>query len=231
MVNDQSTFDHHLFEVARARRVGRVPAHAHQHDLQRAVLAPDDLAKNRRCELNVERNHTTYSHRTTEPAYCDGNRALHSRRSGQRIEPLLVTNNFCPIARPSSSILGRVEQHFGDFGAGNLWQALNLLRLVRGTHLYRLDRRSIRQPRWIDPCPIEARCRQASLGALLGDLPAGVVDGHAQGVWVAGLGAIFILGRFIYLRAYTRDPASRSAGFALSIGPSLILLMMALVGR
>jgi glutathione S-transferase len=53
---------------------------------------------------------------------------------------------------------------------------------------------------------------------------------HVQGVWVAGLGAIFILGRFIYLRAYTRDPASRSAGYALSIGPALILLVMALMG-
>ena len=53
---------------------------------------------------------------------------------------------------------------------------------------------------------------------------------HVQGVWAAGLGALFILGRFLYLRAYTRDPASRSAGFALSIGPVLILLVMALAG-
>lgn len=53
---------------------------------------------------------------------------------------------------------------------------------------------------------------------------------HVQGVWVAGVGAIFILGRIIYLRAYTRDPASRSAGYALSIGPALILLVMALIG-
>lgn len=53
---------------------------------------------------------------------------------------------------------------------------------------------------------------------------------NAQGVWVASLGAIFILGRFIYLRAYIQDPVSRRAGYAMSIGPTLTLLVMALVG-
>ena len=53
---------------------------------------------------------------------------------------------------------------------------------------------------------------------------------HVQGVWLAGLGAIFVLGRFVYLRAYTQDPARRSAGYALSILPAIILLAMAFVG-
>ena len=33
----------------------------------------------------------------------------------------------------------------------------------------------------------------------------------------AGLGIIFIVGRFLYLRAYVADPKSRSLGFALSL--------------
>ena len=49
-------------------------------------------------------------------------------------------------------------------------------------------------------------------------------------VLVAALGAVFIAGRLIYLRSYTRDPASRGLGFALSIGPSVILLVAGLVG-
>ncbi|MDO9236372.1 MAG: MAPEG family protein [Aquabacterium sp.] len=48
--------------------------------------------------------------------------------------------------------------------------------------------------------------------------------------WVAGLGAVYLLGRVIYLKAYMRDPASRTLGFALSFGPTVLLLLAALVG-
>ncbi len=47
---------------------------------------------------------------------------------------------------------------------------------------------------------------------------------------IAGLGAIYLLGRFIYWRAYMRDPKSRSLGFGLSVFPVLLLLVAALVG-
>lgn len=48
--------------------------------------------------------------------------------------------------------------------------------------------------------------------------------------WVAGLGAVYLLGRVIYLKAYMRDPASRTLGFALSFGPTVLLLLAALLG-
>jgi len=48
--------------------------------------------------------------------------------------------------------------------------------------------------------------------------------------WTAGLGAVFLIGRILYARSYVRDPASRSAGFALSILPTLALLGMGLAG-
>lgn len=41
---------------------------------------------------------------------------------------------------------------------------------------------------------------------------------------VAGLGLVYVLGRFVYWRAYAQDPAKRAVGYALSIGPTLILL-------
>ena len=46
----------------------------------------------------------------------------------------------------------------------------------------------------------------------------------------AGLGILFIVGRFIYLRAYVADPKSRSLGFVLSYIPALVLVIGGLVG-
>ena len=47
---------------------------------------------------------------------------------------------------------------------------------------------------------------------------------------VAGIGVVYLLGRVIYLRAYTRDPASRSLGFMLSMAPACVLLLAGLTG-
>lgn len=46
----------------------------------------------------------------------------------------------------------------------------------------------------------------------------------------AGLGALYLIGRVVYFLAYVRDPKTRSLGFALSIGPILVLLLGALAG-
>lgn len=48
--------------------------------------------------------------------------------------------------------------------------------------------------------------------------------------WTAGLGALFLVGRIVYARSYVRDPDSRSAGFGLSILPTLGLLAMGFAG-
>ena len=40
----------------------------------------------------------------------------------------------------------------------------------------------------------------------------------------AGLGAVYLVGRMIYLRSYVREPKSRSLGFGLSSLPILIML-------
>lgn len=48
--------------------------------------------------------------------------------------------------------------------------------------------------------------------------------------WVAAAGAVYLLGRVIYWRAYVSNPASRSLGFALSFLPVVGLLVAALVG-
>lgn len=48
--------------------------------------------------------------------------------------------------------------------------------------------------------------------------------------WTAGLGAVTVVGRAIYARAYLRDPQGRSLGFALTILPVLALLGLAVAG-
>ncbi len=48
--------------------------------------------------------------------------------------------------------------------------------------------------------------------------------------WVAAIGAVYLVGRFIYWRAYIRAPASRGLGFGLSMLPVIALLVMALIG-
>ena len=49
-------------------------------------------------------------------------------------------------------------------------------------------------------------------------------------LWAAVLGAIYLVGRIIYLLGYVRDPAKRRAGYGLSTLPVLILVFAALVG-
>lgn len=48
--------------------------------------------------------------------------------------------------------------------------------------------------------------------------------------WGALLGAVFLVGRILYLRGYVADPSKREFGFGLSVLPVVILLVGALVG-
>jgi len=44
-------------------------------------------------------------------------------------------------------------------------------------------------------------------------------------LWVAALGAVYVIGRIVYLRGYVADPRTRSIGFGLSIAPIAVLLI------
>ena len=60
------------------------------------------------------------------------------------------------------------------------------------------------------------------------------------GLWLAAkywppgysaiLGAVYLVGRFVYLNAYVKDPKKRSFGFSLTMLPALILVLAALIG-
>jgi glutathione S-transferase len=48
--------------------------------------------------------------------------------------------------------------------------------------------------------------------------------------WAAALGAVYLIGRIIYFRAYVKAPGSRSWGFAVSAFPNLALLAGGIIG-
>jgi len=53
---------------------------------------------------------------------------------------------------------------------------------------------------------------------------------HWSPVYVACWGVVYLVGRFVYWRAYLRQPSSRTLGFQLSFGPVVVLLLAALIG-
>jgi glutathione S-transferase len=48
--------------------------------------------------------------------------------------------------------------------------------------------------------------------------------------WMACIGAVYLVGRVLYLNGYVADPKKRGPGYGLSIMPTLILLVAAIVG-
>ena len=53
---------------------------------------------------------------------------------------------------------------------------------------------------------------------------------YVRPTWAALLGAVYLVGRFVYLRSYVTDPAKRGMGFGLSLLPIFVLLLGALIG-
>ncbi|MDX2411762.1 MAG: MAPEG family protein [Woeseiaceae bacterium] len=48
-------------------------------------------------------------------------------------------------------------------------------------------------------------------------------------LWGAGIGLLFIIGRFVYRAAYLKDPASRSNGFTIGVLAIAVLLVWSFV--
>ena len=70
------------------------------------------------------------------------------------------------------------------------------------------------------------RVHQNTLESLVLFLPGITIYGtYSNPNIAAALGIVWIIGRFIYLRAYIKEPGSRSLGFALTTLPSLFLLI------
>ncbi len=75
------------------------------------------------------------------------------------------------------------------------------------------------------------RVQQNTLEQLIAFLPAlWLFAALVSAPWAAILGAVFVVGRALYARAYVRNPALRGPGFGLGAGATMILLAGALIG-
>lgn len=52
---------------------------------------------------------------------------------------------------------------------------------------------------------------------------------YVSPIWAAAAGVVFIVGRAIYAGAYVRDPKGRSLGFALTVLPTLLMMLGILI--
>ena len=74
------------------------------------------------------------------------------------------------------------------------------------------------------------RVQQNTMEQLVVFLPALWLHAYlVNPLWAAGIGLLFIIGRFIYRAAYLRDPSSRSLGFVTGYIATAVLLVWALV--
>ncbi len=75
------------------------------------------------------------------------------------------------------------------------------------------------------------RVQMNTLELLIAFLPALFLAAlYWPAAWVAGLGLIFVIGRFFYWHAYVNDPSKRGLGFMLSMLPTMLLSLLALGG-
>jgi len=75
------------------------------------------------------------------------------------------------------------------------------------------------------------RVQMNTLELLICFIPALLISAQFWSpVIMSAIGFIFFIGRFIYFKSYVSDPASRTVGFALSMLPTMVLLLSILVG-
>jgi len=74
------------------------------------------------------------------------------------------------------------------------------------------------------------RIHQNTMEQLVVFVPALWIYAHlVNPLWGAGIGLVFIIGRFVYRAAYLKDPTTRSNGFTIGIVAMSVLLAWSLV--
>jgi glutathione S-transferase len=75
------------------------------------------------------------------------------------------------------------------------------------------------------------RVQQNTLELLIIFLPALYIAAlYWNPTWMAAIGAVYIIGRLLYLRGYVSDPAARHIGFLLSVAPIVVLVGAGVIG-
>ena len=75
------------------------------------------------------------------------------------------------------------------------------------------------------------RVQMNTLEQLTGFVPALYIAGQFwPPTYVAAVGIVYLVGRFVYWRSYIADPTSRSMGFLLTVSPTFLLLFAGVAG-
>lgn len=74
------------------------------------------------------------------------------------------------------------------------------------------------------------RVQQNSMEQLVVFIPALWIFAYlVNPLWGAGMGLVFIIGRFIYRSSYVKDPDARGIGFTITFVPTAVMLVWSLV--
>lgn len=74
------------------------------------------------------------------------------------------------------------------------------------------------------------RVQQNSMEQLVAFIPALWMFAYlVDPLWGAGMGLVFIIGRFIYRSSYIKDPDARGMGFTITFLPTAVMLVWSLV--
>jgi glutathione S-transferase len=75
------------------------------------------------------------------------------------------------------------------------------------------------------------RIQQNTMEQLIVFVPAAYAFAHyLSPKWVLAVGAVFIIGRFLYSAEYSKDPKTRTPGMALTMLANVVLVLGALFG-
>ena len=75
------------------------------------------------------------------------------------------------------------------------------------------------------------RVQMNTLEQLAAFLPSLLIAAqYWSGAMVSGIGAVYLVGRMLYQRAYVADPRKRQLGFILTALPTAVLMAMGLAG-
>lgn len=75
------------------------------------------------------------------------------------------------------------------------------------------------------------RVQMNTLEQLAAFLPSLLIAAqYWSGAMVSGIGAVYLVGRMLYQRAYVADPRKRQLGFILTALPTSVLMAMGLAG-
>lgn len=75
------------------------------------------------------------------------------------------------------------------------------------------------------------RVHMNTLEQLVAFLPAMLIAAqYWPPQWIAGLGAVYLVGRLLYWRSYIADPAKRGPGFLLTFLPTVLFVGLGLTG-